>query len=99
MSTPVGENDGFVSNDSDSEIRGTSAHGAGLVSDVRNFSYREPRVVKRKYSQLSGRTLNDSNRGPDPGQKFKCLKEMVDNQLISARFINIGAYPQYLYTW
>ena len=59
MSTHVGENDGFVSNDSDSEIRGTSAQGAGLVSDVRNFSYREPRVVKRKYSQLSGRTLDD----------------------------------------
>ena len=59
MNTHVGENDGFVSNDSDSEIRETSAHGAGLVSDVRNFSYREPRVVKRDYSQLSGRTLDD----------------------------------------
>ena len=74
MSTPVGVNDGFVSNDSDSEIRETSAHetsahasanGAELVSNVRDFSYRKHQVVERDYSQLSGRTLNDPS-APEP---------------------------------
>ena len=69
MSTPVGVNDGFVSNDSDSEIRETSAHaseqGAELVSHVRDFSYRKHQVVEREYSQLSGRTLDDPS-APEP---------------------------------
>ena len=30
MATPVGVNDGFVSNDSDSEIRETSAHASAM---------------------------------------------------------------------
>ena len=74
MNTHVGVNDGFVSNDSDSEIRETSAHetsahastnGVGLVSHVRDFSYRKHQVVERDYSQLSGRMLNDPS-APEP---------------------------------
>ena len=44
MSTHVGENDGFVSNDRDSEIRGSSAQGAELDSYVWISSWSESRT-------------------------------------------------------
>ena len=49
----------FVSNERDREMRGSSAQGAELDSLRWNSSFRESRTVKRNYSQLSGRTLND----------------------------------------
>ena len=49
----------FVSDERDREMRGSSAQGAEIDSLRCNSSFRESRTVKRNYSQLSGRTLND----------------------------------------
>ena len=51
-------NDGLVSNDRDSEIRGSSAQGAELDSHVQTFSWSERHVIKRNKSQLSNRKLD-----------------------------------------
>ena len=59
MNTHVGANDGLVSNDSDSEIRESSAQGAELDSHVRTFSWSETHVIKRNKSQRNNRKLDD----------------------------------------
>ena len=66
MNTHVGVNDGLVSNDSDSEIRESSAQGAELDLHVWTCSWSERQVRKRDLfkgplsrGQLSSRKLTD----------------------------------------
>ena len=57
MCTLVGVIDGFVSNNSDSEMRELNAQGAEFDLIVWTFSWSEPHVGKRK-GQCSNRKLN-----------------------------------------
>ena len=52
MNTHIDANGGLVSNPSDREIQGSSAHAAAPNLDVGTSSWDEPHVAKRDIGQL-----------------------------------------------
>ena len=57
MNIHIDADGGLVSNPSDREIQGTSAHAAAPDLDAWNFSWIEPHAAKRDIGQLSNRKL------------------------------------------
>ena len=59
MNIHIDADGGLVSNPSDREIQGTSAHATALVSNVSTLSWNEPRIAKRDIGHLNNRKLID----------------------------------------
>ena len=59
MNTHIDANDGLVSNPSDREIQGSSAHAAATNLHVGISSWDEPHVAKRDIGQRSNMKLNE----------------------------------------
>ena len=59
MNTHIDANDGLVSNPSDREIQGSSAHAAAPNLHVGISSWDEPHIAKRDIGQRSNRKLNE----------------------------------------
>ncbi len=57
MNIHIDADGGLVSNPSDREIQGSSAHAAARDLDIWNFSCDEPHAAKRDIGQLSNRKL------------------------------------------
>ena len=57
MNIHIDADGGLVSNPSDREIQGSSAHAAARDLDVWKFSWDEPHAAKRDIGQLSNRKL------------------------------------------